>query len=194
MPVSVLQALIVYMIISSFTPGPGNILALNTVTRCGWKRGKRLIYGIFAGYYAVQIICAAAVYGLSRILSAALVWMKYIGAVYQVWLAIHMIRSKPDAESTEKKPSFWTGFMLQFVNVKIYLYGLSALSGYIVPYYGKLWQLLAAEIIIATLGSAATLTWSFAGIRLRKFYQAHFRPVNVVLSLFLLYCAVSMLL
>ncbi len=194
MPASVLQALIVYMLVSSFTPGPGNILALNTVTNYGWRQGKKLIYGIFTGYYAVQILCAFAVYGLSQALTSALAWMKYIGAVYLVWLAVHMALSRPAGESQGKAPSFWTGFVLQFVNVKIYLYGLSALSGYIAPWYGKLWQLLAAELIIATLGSFATLTWSFAGIRLRRFYEAHFRPVNIILGLFLLYCAVRMIL
>ena len=38
----------IYAIINAFTPGPGNFLALNTVTNYGLKRGKPLFFGIFA--------------------------------------------------------------------------------------------------------------------------------------------------
>lgn len=43
----VLTNFIVYAIVNAFTPGPGNILALNTVTNYGWKKGKPLFFGIF---------------------------------------------------------------------------------------------------------------------------------------------------
>ncbi len=36
----------IYAIINAFTPGPGNFLALNTVTNYGLKRGKPLFFGI----------------------------------------------------------------------------------------------------------------------------------------------------
>lgn len=66
--------------INAFTPGPGNILALNTVTNYGYKKGRPLIWGIFAGYYVVQIICAVFVFGVSTFLPNMLGIMKYIGA------------------------------------------------------------------------------------------------------------------
>lgn len=31
---------LLYCLINAFTPGPGNILALNTVTNYGWRKGK----------------------------------------------------------------------------------------------------------------------------------------------------------
>ena len=64
MPAFVIGNFLLYCVINAFTPGPGNILALNTVTNYGWKGGKRLFFGIFAGYYAVQIICALFVCGI----------------------------------------------------------------------------------------------------------------------------------
>lgn len=38
----VLTNLFVYAIVNAFTPGPGNILALNTVANYGRKKGKPL--------------------------------------------------------------------------------------------------------------------------------------------------------
>ena len=39
MPGYVIGNFFVYSVINAFTPGPGNILALNTVTNYGWKKG-----------------------------------------------------------------------------------------------------------------------------------------------------------
>ena len=40
MPGYVLTNFFVYAIVNAFTPGPGNILALNTVTNYGWKKAN----------------------------------------------------------------------------------------------------------------------------------------------------------
>ena len=64
MPGYVLLNFFIYAVINAFTPGPGNILALNTVTNYGWKKGMPLFLGIFTGYYAVQTICCILVFGM----------------------------------------------------------------------------------------------------------------------------------
>lgn len=53
--------------------------------------------------------------------------MKYIGAAYILWLAIHIAFSRKTSENTEQSALFLKGFMLQFVNVKIYMFGVTAL-------------------------------------------------------------------
>ena len=91
MPMAVLSNFLIYCVINAFTPGPGNILALNTVTNYGYKKGKPLFFGIFAGYYVVQILCAIFVYGVNSLLPNVMEVMKYIGAAYILWLAIHLV-------------------------------------------------------------------------------------------------------
>ena len=109
-----------YMLISSFTPGPGNILALNTMVNYGWKKGRRLVLGIGIGYLVVQYICTLAVYFLSTYLNNAMVYIKYLGAVYLIWLALHIALSKKYEQNNKKEASFTVGFFMQLVNVKIY--------------------------------------------------------------------------
>ncbi len=87
----VLANFFVYAGVNAFTPGPGNILALNTVTNYGWGKGKPLFFGIFAGYYAVQLTCAVFVYGVGEFLPHALPVMKYVGAAYILWLAVQFL-------------------------------------------------------------------------------------------------------
>lgn len=193
MPGYVLVNFLLYCVINAFTPGPGNILALNTVTNYGWRRGRPLFFGIFAGYYVVQILCALFVYGVSAFLPGMLNVLKYLGAAYILFLAIHIAVSRPEEENTEKSASYLKGFLLQFVNIKIYLFGITALSGFITDYSTALPVLVAAELFIATLGSIATGTWIALGMLIQKFYRKHYRPINIILALTLVECIVSIL-
>lgn len=192
MPVSAITALAAYMLINSFTPGPGNILTLTTMTTYGWKKGKILFFGIICGYFCVQALCAAAIFGLQHYLSPVLTVLKYFGGVYLLWLAVHIAKSKPDESSAAKEPSFWTGFFLQFVNVKIYFYGMTCLTGYIVPYYDSFAALLGAEMLIASIGSLASLSWAWLGVKIQKIYNKYHNYINIVLAAFLIYCAWNM--
>ena len=193
MPMAVLSNFLIYCVINAFTPGPGNILALNTVTYYGYKKGKPLFFGIFAGYYVVQILCAIFVYGVNSLLPNVMEVMKYIGAAYILWLAIHIAFSKPSTENAEQSASFLQGFMLQFVNVKIYMFGVTALTGYVVGYMFSFPALLFFELVIATIGTIATCTWIGLGVLIQKFYLRHFRVINIILALTLLECIWGML-
>ena len=193
MPGYVLGNFFIYSVINAFTPGPGNILALNTVTNYGYKKGRPLYWGIFAGYYVVQVICAVFVFGVSTFLPDLLGIMKYIGAAYILWLAVHIALSKPTTDTVEKSASFLKGFLLQFVNVKIYLFGITALTGYVTEYSAALWVLLLFEMIIATIGTIATLTWIGMGVLIQRAYQKYYRLINIILALTLSECVYSML-
>ncbi len=193
MSMAVMLNFLVYCVINSLTPGPGNILALNTVTNYGYQKGRPLFFGIFAGYYVVQVLCAIFVYGLNAIVPDMMMVMKYIGVAYILWLAVHIAISKPSTENTNQSASFLKGFMLQFVNVKIYLFGITALTGYIVEFDPSFTSLLFFELVIATIGTIATSLWVGMGLLIQQFYTKHYRVINVVLALTLLECVYSML-
>ncbi len=194
MPIHALTGFIVYALVNSFTPGPGNILALGTTSAYGWRRGKPLVFGIFAGYLAVQEICAFVVFAIGANAPALLGALKYVGVVYIAWLAIHIARSKPDASDAGKSASFLEGFLLQFVNVKVYLYGITALGGFVTPYFDGLAPLMGICVLIAALGSVATLVWAGCGVVLQRVYREHFRAANMIFAISLAACAVMMLL
>ena len=193
MPILALGNCLIYCVINAFTPGPGNILALNTVTNYGIRRGRPLFIGIFLGYFAVQSLCCIFVYALNSLLPSVMNVLRYIGAAYILWLAIHIAISKPSEDSTDKFASFFEGFMLQFVNVKIYMFGVTALTCYIVPYFTSFHMLYLFELTIAVIGSIATASWIGLGAVIQKFYLEHFRVINIIMGLTLLECIYSML-
>src|SRR5690625_4990088 len=120
--------------------------------------------------------------------------LTYAGSIYILWLAYQVAISNPDNKSSDKQPSFWISFILQVVNVKIFLFGITALTGYITPYYSSLGTLLFFEMFIATVGMIATITWIFFVELLQNTYFKHFRSINIILALLLLQCAVALLL
>ena len=193
MPGYVLGNFFVYSLVNAFTPGPGNILALNTVTKYGWKKGAPLFWGIFSGYYVVQIICAVFVYGVNTLLPDVLGIMKYVEAAYIFWLAVHIAFDRPEKKGMERTASFGKGFMLQFVNVKIYLFGITALTGYVTNYSTSLYVLIFFELVIATIGTIATLVWIGMGMAIQKVYLQHYRFINIVLAIILLECVYGIL-
>ena len=193
MPIYVLGNFFIYCVINAFTPGPGNILALNTVTIYGWKKGKPLFFGIFTGYYVVQVICAFFVYGISTFLPGVMDVLRYVGAAYILYLAVHIAISHPARDHSEKSASFMKGFLLQFVNVKIYMFGITALTGFVISYNSTLTALLFFEIVIATIGTIATGTWIVGGLLIQKFYLRYYRVINIILAFSLLECVFSIL-
>lgn len=193
MPIYVIGNFLIYCLINAFTPGPGNILALNTVTNYGWQKGKPLFFGIFAGYYVVQVLCAVFVYEVSAFFPSIRDILKYVGVAYILWLAVHIAVSKPEQNDTDKSASFAKGFMLQFVNIKIYMFGITALTGFIVSYSTSFIVLLFFELIIATIGTIATCTWIGLGVLIQNFYLKHYRVINIILAVTLLECVYGML-
>lgn len=93
----ILTNFLLFCAINAFTPGPGNLLVMNVAAARGFKDGRPLFCGVFAGYFAVQSLSAVLTLLLSSRLPSMLSVMKYLGAVYIVWLAVRLVRSRPQA-------------------------------------------------------------------------------------------------
>ena len=136
MLLSAILSYLPYSLATAFTPGPNNILAFYSVSQKGWRRGKSILCGIGFGF-----LCALFCYELVTYLPSVTGILKYAGAAYIVFLAVHIALSRPDdAEYT--KISFSKGFFLQFVNAKIILYAITVYTGYLSPHGQTLRSLL----------------------------------------------------
>ena len=85
--------------------------------------------------------------------------------------------------------------LLQFVNPKIYLYGIMSMEAYILPWYhGHPVALLGFALLLTFIGFAFTLCWSAFGAAFQQFFSRRARLVNWVMALLLVYCALSLFL
>ena len=88
---------------------------------------------------------------------------------------------------------FMTGFVLQFVNVKIMVYGMTAYSAFILPHHDSVAALLAGMCFLTMMGSLGTIVWAVAGASLQSVFQRHARVTNGLLGAMLVGCAWSLL-
>lgn len=79
-----------YALITTFTPGPNNLMSLYSVSTYGWRKGSRVIWGIFAGFTAVMAMVILSCSGLAQYMPGVVGWLKYFGAAYILWLAWHI--------------------------------------------------------------------------------------------------------
>lgn len=182
-----------YAIITAYTPGPNNIVSLYAVSQNGWRKGKNVLLGIAVGFLCVMVLCALFCYELAKYVPSAVGVLKYVGSAYIVWLAIHVARSKPDADN-QQTISFWQGFFLEFANVKIILYAITIYTGYVLPHESGLLSLLVHAVCITAIGISGNLTWATAGKVFQKFLAKFYRPFNISMALILIYCAIALVL
>ena len=194
MPVSVFSAFFVFTFITAITPGPNNILSLSTGSRKGFRGSLPVLAGICAGFFCVMFICGLLSFSFSARSPLFIRVMRYAGCLYILWLAWKIATAKPDADdAAEAGAGFMTGFVLQFVNVKIMIYGMTAYSAFILPYYDSFAALLAGMCFLALMGSAGTVVWAVAGAVLQRLFRQHARLMNILMALMLLACAWSLL-
>lgn len=190
---NILLSFLPYAFVTAFTPGPNNILALNTVSNYGWKKGKPIVIGIACGFLCVMIFSAFACFELAKFLPIVTNSMKFIGAAYMIWLAVHIALSKPHNKEESKNCSFWSGFILQFVNVKIILYGITIYTGYVLSVSQSFSHLLTAVFFNTLIGISGTMTWALAGAVLQKYITKYYKPFNIIMALILVWCAIKLI-
>lgn len=123
---TLLSAFWTYTLITAMTPGPNNILALSSATSHGFRQSTRVLAGMSLGFLIVMLLCAGISFSLAVIDPAAVHLLSWAGAAYIVWLAWKIATSPTKEDGLQAKPiSFWASFALQFVNVKIILYGVT---------------------------------------------------------------------
>lgn len=98
--------------------------------------------------------------------------------------------------SKKKMPLFWqlffSGAVLQFVNPKIMIYGITSLSVYIVPVYSDKIVIALFALLLSSVGTTSTVCWALAGSALRTLFSRHTKVVNSVLALLLVWCTISL--
>lgn len=191
---TIISAFLTYTLITAMTPGPNNILALSTATSYGFRQSVRVLAGMSAGFLFTMLLCAAFTFTLTRVDPALVHWLSWIGAAYILWLAFHIAMSQGSSGSEETRPvSFRASFALQFVNVKIILYGITALSTFVLPITRDLHWVVLVSVLLALIGTAGNVCWAVAGHLFQSVFQKYGRTVNLVLAALLVYCAVRML-
>ena len=152
--------------------------------------------GIWCGFVIVTALSAVFCTTLSALVPTIKKYMLFIGAAYMLYLAWKTFKSGSISEEKAKKQGgFWAGFCLQFVNVKIIIYCISAMQIYAIPYAdGDPLKMLFFIFFLPTNGFIFTVLWALFGTVFKLLFSKYARITNTVMALLLVYCAVALFL
>ncbi len=184
-----------YVFLTALTPGPNNIMSMANAGKYGLKKSFPFNLGILAGFLLVMSCCAVFSTLLYDLIPAIEPVMLAGGAAYILWLAWTVWRDKPHSEKKGigRTNSFVTGMALQFINVKVILYGITAMSSFILPYYRDIADVFQFAVLLSVVGFASTCCWAVFGAAFERFFKKYSKILNAVMALALVYCAVTML-
>lgn len=182
-----------YAIITAATPGPNNIMSMTNAGKFGLKKSFPFNLGIWAGFSCVMIICTVLSSTLHSLLPTIKMPMLIIGALYMLYLAWKTYKSSSEIEENHGKNSFVSGVFLQFINPKIYIYGIVSMEAFILPIYkDNLLALFSFALLLATIGFVFTLLWATFGSVFKVLFSKYAKVTNTIMALLLVYCAISL--
>lgn len=185
----------VFVCVNSFTPGPNNILAMTYANQYGLKRTLLFCLGVGTGFSLIIIICSFFNVLLMNALPIIELPLALFGIAYMLYLAFIVARSgEPSAtENKQENRLFFTGVVLQFINPKGLLFGLTVVTIFIIPYYSENKYFLLFALILGAIGVISSFSWSLFGSLFKNFLTTYRKPFNLIMAALLVYVAFSIL-
>ncbi len=186
---------IIYALITSITPGPNNIMSMTNGKMLGIKKSFSFNAGVGIGVCIILLISAWLASTISTLIPKISLPMKIAGSLYMLYLAFKTFTSKGEITDAYRKPSFITGATLQCINPKTYLYCIVSMEIYILPYYkDNPTAVILFALLLSSIAVACTLCWTVFGRLFALIFSKYAKITNIIMSLLLTYCAVSLFL
>lgn len=191
---SELLTLISFVIVTTYTPGPNNISTASLGVLYGYKRTLPYMLGMVSGFFLMLSLSGLVSGFLIEKVPAFEGILRIVGAVYILWLAWHTLRASYTFNEGDHKPlGFLQGFLLQILNVKVIVYGLTLYGTFLAGKFPSVIHLILSAALFALVGFTSMNLWTLFGAGIRKYLN---RPkvrlaVNIILALLLVYTAVD---
>ncbi|MCU0538056.1 MAG: LysE family translocator [Hydrococcus sp. Prado102] len=166
-------------IILAITPGPGFLYVLTRSLKGGRGEGLASSFGTAVGGFTHVI---AAALGLSAILATSSVvfaLVKYVGAVYLIYLGIRTLMSKNDialeqnvASSTTYK-AFRQGIITEILNPKTALFFLAFIPQFINPQGNIILQFVILGSISIAMNTSADISVAMLAGTIGQWMRSH---------------------
>ena len=186
-------AFITYVLVTTFTPGPNNMMAMSNALHDGFRKTLRFLFGVLAGFFLVMSLCGYLNFALVSILPKARFWLNLLGTAYMVYLGIHIALTKAGEQVEIERPlnTFKAGTLMQFLNLKLILYGITVFSNFIIPFHQDIPTLTLYTLLLAVIGFIATSCWAAFGVAFRAMFSKYSTVINISLGLLLIYSAIE---
>ncbi|HCG5134897.1 TPA: LysE family translocator [Vibrio parahaemolyticus] len=162
-----LGALALFAFVSTFTPGPNNIMLMTSGANVGFKRNIPHMLGITFGFGAMLILVGIGLMGLFHAYPLTHSILKVLSLSYLLYLTYKIATSdKTEAKHDFRPMSFLGAVAFQWVNPKGWSMALTAITVYT---SGGSWLELTFIAGIFCLANLPSVTfWTAAGMQLQR--------------------------
>lgn len=193
-----LGAFLSYAFVVSFTPGPNNILSMLNGSKHGYKKTFGFIIGVTSGFFIIMLLSCYFNRALMQVIPMIKPVISFVGASYLIYLALKILgvkvfkgKDKKEEDRDNTVNSFRVGFLMQFLNPKAILYGLTIVANFITPYFDTHYQLYLAALFLALIGFLSVSSWALFGTLFNKIINEHKVAFNYTMSGLLVYSALA---
>lgn len=173
----------------SFTPGPNTIMAMSEGQRKGFLKALPFNFGMFIGILIT--LCVSLLFSEPLKHSHTfIIIMKIIGTLYLLYLAYHVLIYKPEHAQNALDRPILKGILIQATNIKAMLYFLTGLTTFTLPSHYE--HTYIRSILLIVIGIAGAITWSLFGQLMNKLYQQHYKVINIIIAILLLYSVIEL--
>lgn len=194
-------AFISYIIVCCITPGPNNLMCMANGSKYGFRKSLRFCFGVTTGFTLILLIAIGCNFFIYSYIPVIIRVMTPLGALYILWLAWIIWRDKPKPKKEDGKKklhldttSIHAGMILQFVNPKGLLYGMTLITNFVFPYDRSVGMFVLTLVINWFVVLFSNICWVLFGSIFQKFFEDYKKVLNAVMALLLVYCAVSLFL
>jgi len=183
---SLIFAMCLFAFSMSISPGPVNVITLSTGVNYGLKKAMSFVGGATIGFTLLLLTVGLGLQVIAELSDVFLIVLSYVGAVFIAYMGIKIILSAGSLESLSSSlqniPTFWDGFLLQWLNPKAWIACISGVSAFNL---GHSLSLLSLFISLYFLICYASITsWALLGDKLQTLLSSprHFKIFNVTMG------------
>lgn len=155
----------------------------------------RIWWGFVIGFLLIDTTLVLMAHFLGDVLGSYVKWLSYAGALYMVCLAVMIVvKSGQSKEDMAKSCSIKTGIIIEVTNAKVWMFCLTALGTFALPYSSSLIELAKVGALLTLAGPVANLVWLVAGSALNSLTEKFGRVIDVILAAALILCALMLIL
>ena len=188
-----LYTLILFGIVTAFTPGPNNIMASHSGFNFGFRRTAPLMLGVIFGWTALLISMEAGLIFVFQKFQILQSIIKILGSFFLIYLAYKIAFSKSkDSENIKQPIGFIDTFLFQFINPKGVVVAMITVSTFVDAQFNYLRDSIIVTVVFFFMAVGSISSWCLLGKYLRKFATSEkfIKNFNYTMSFLLIVCVI----
>ena len=188
-----LYTLILFGIVTAFTPGPNNIMSSYSGFNFGFKKTIPLMLGVIFGWTAMLTIMASGLIIIFQKYIFLQNIIKFLGSIFLIYLAYKIaFNSSIDSQNVKKPVGFFDTFLFQFINPKGVIVAMITVSTFIDVQNNYLRDALIVITIYFFMAVFSVSSWCLLGKYLRNFATSEnfIKKFNFSMSFLLIVCVI----